>query len=178
MTARNGRKPLCMVLALVSALALTACSEEPGEKESVEAELQSEASEETPTPGVFEDYDAFAEEYVDSVESLTETLPEGATFTPHPVGDWDPEGQYEAGAGQMHAAFQWQCAWIVSYEDAKAANDQKAMTVALDRLEGWANLAEVAPHTDDASRVMWEQQVIAPARAGDDAFLVELGAGC
>lgn len=167
-----------MALILFAAVALTACTGDLGEDTVDDLGPSVVENEPTSEAASFDGYEAFVEEYVDAVDSLEATLPEGTELSSDPIGDWDRDGRYEAGAGEMHAAFQWQCAWMASYENSKAANDQEEMGTALNRLEEWVSLSEVEPHIDDASRAMWMDQVIAPARGGDDAFLLELGAGC
>ncbi|WP_372984478.1 hypothetical protein [Microbacterium sp.] len=126
----------------------------------------------------FGDLTSFIDEYRTATEELASSLPEGHSVRDTPSGDWDENGQFEPGAGEMQAAFEWQCAWLGAYVAATADGDVTAASEALDKLEEWTKLPEVAPHTDDASKQIWVEQVIAPARTGEDTFLLEFVSGC
>lgn len=173
--------PTMLAAVLVMSFVLTACTSDalgpvaspsPSPSPSPEASISSTAVED------FANLEGFASEYDEAASELSSTLPDGATIPDAPIGEWDPEGQFEPGAGEMQAAFVWQCAWINAYVDAKTRSDQGAIDKSLAQLEGWTELSLVKTHIDDESRKVWADEVITSARHGDDSFLLSVGADC
>lgn len=168
------------VAALALAAALVGCTGEPsaeGAPEQSETPVATDESQGAPADS-YVNFNSFVDEYQAAAEDLARTLPAGHEMLSSPPGDWDEDGQFEPGTGEMQAAFEWQCAWITAYVEATNNDNAVARSDALDSLEEWTNLPEVAPHTDDASKKIWAEQVIGPARAGEDTFLLEFASGC
>lgn len=124
------------------------------------------------------DREDFLDEYRTASDRLSSSLPCGERFAAQPSGEWASDGEYEAGAGGMQAAFNWQCAWLVAYELAITNDEPSEAAVALDSLESWPDLPEVDPYIDSASESLWAETFIASARAGDPTGLFELAEGC
>lgn len=126
----------------------------------------------------FNGYDDFVDEYQATVDALSDSLPTRYAFPPEPPGEWEADADFEDGVGEMQAALYWQCAWITAYARAIASGETDSATESLDRLAAWTDLPSVTAHIDDASRELWAQSVIAPARAGDHDPLLTLGSDC
>lgn len=122
--------------------------------------------------------DQFHAEYSAAAESLTNSLPDDARIPADPPGQWDEDGQFQEGTGGMQAAFAWQCSWLVEYDRAVTSSDQAATTVALDQLQSWVDLPQVAPNIDDQSRQLWATEFVGAGRAGDPQPLRELARDC
>lgn len=130
------------------------------------------------TPRRLKGFDEFGDEYSAAIDNLSQTLPAGYDLADTPTGDWDPQGRYESGVGQMHAALQWQCAWLTEYVAASSAYDTEAIRDAIAHLDSWTELDEVSPYIDAGSVEYWRKQVIAPASDGDDSQLLEFAREC
>ena len=128
--------------------------------------------------GEFSNYEGFIDEFRETAQQLDKSLPEGYPLISELNGEWDRSGRYEAGAGAMQAAFQWQCAWISTYVQSKDGGDADGASHAVDRLAEWTQLPAVAPHIDDASKKSWADDLITPTREGNDTLLLELGTDC
>jgi hypothetical protein len=173
------RVATCAVGAVLVVVSLSACDDGDPGAGTVTASTEAEVSSPSPRPaGEHSGYDGFLGEYEEAAGNLDASLPDGWHIESEPQGDWDPDGQYETGAGEMQAAFAWQCAWIDEYEVAKAAADEPRIQHTLDQLATWTSLDEVAPHIDEASTRTWAEEVISPARSGDDGFLLDLAESC
>lgn len=175
-----GRTRLNMFAVCVGiALILAGCTAAPPAANGREPTTRTEPTEESPSEATeFGGINEFALEYEQAVGDLSGTLPPGATL-PSQVGEgWDPEGKYEAGAGEMHAALAWQCAWLTEYIDATSDAETNRAHTALERLRSWINLPQVESHVDEQSREIWLNDVVAPAEAGDDSTLKEFAEPC
>jgi len=172
--------PATGVAALALVASLAGCTGGPStESTPAQSEPPGIADQQQSAPAdAFVNFDSFVDEYEAASEDLAGTLPEGHESPSSPPGDWDEDGQYEPGTGEMQAAFEWQCAWMAAYVEATTSGNATARSDALDRLEEWTKLPVVAPHTDDASKETWAEQVIAPARTGEDTALLEFASGC
>lgn len=116
----------------------------------------------------------FESEYMRSAEQLASSLPPGVEFPTRVPGSWKEDAAFERGAGEMQAAFYWQCAWLTEYSSAKESNDASGQVEALDKLDAWITLPGVEPHVDEASIDVWNSEFVAPAREGRDDNLLSL----
>jgi hypothetical protein len=120
----------------------------------------------------------FTVEYEQAAGDLSDDLPPGATL-PSEVGEgWDPEGKYEAGAGEMQAALAWQCAWLTEYLGATSDAATDRVEIALGRLRSWIDLPEVTSHVDERSREIWLNDVVGAVEEGDDSALRKFAEPC
>lgn len=166
----------CLALAMIPVL-LVGCTVDVEEPDASPTPAASTAPPSTAVED-FQDLAGFTSEYSDAATELSKTLPAGTSIPDLPTGEWDPEGHYEPGAGDMEAAFAWQCAWIRTYLDAKTHSDQETVDASLSNLKAWTELSLVRPHVDEESRRVWAEEVIEPAALGDDSFLLSIGANC
>lgn len=119
-----------------------------------------------------------ANEYEAASRELTDSLPEGSEFPSEPPGDWEPDGQYEEGVGDVTAALYWRCEWMIAYADARASSDSEAAAEALTALRDWVDLSAVVENSDEDTRSMWLSEIVSPASEGDDTKLVTLAEEC
>lgn len=129
-------------------------------------------------PTSFVRFDEFLREYQRASSELSSSLPQGASLPPTPPGAWEEDGEFEVGAGEMQAAFAWQCTWLVELDVVEDESRWDGAEVAIRRLSGWVDLPQVDPHLDAASRDLWTSGFIEPARQGDTAALLSLLDGC
>ncbi|MGN7948531.1 hypothetical protein ACTJKH_07280 [Microbacterium sp. 22215] len=161
-------------LLIPTAITLSACT-------GADAELEGrpETALPTPTPTTtFTDLDGFAEEYTSAAERLADSLPAGRDFPATPPGEWEAEGNFEEGTGEVAAALQWRCEWLSAYVIAAESARPDDAEVALDQLAEWGNLREVRDHSDGETRTMWLERVVETARSGDDSALRAIQAEC
>lgn len=162
--------------AIAACLILTSCTNADGNTSSgLTAPTAASASEQVQSFGTYSDFEA---EYVRAADQLNQTMPDGMKLPASVSGSWDPEGRYEEGAGDMQAAFIWQCAWLQEYTTAREQDDSKRREVALQHLEAWPDLLLVSPHIDAASRHAWLNDYVLPAGQGDDGSFVKLAEEC
>lgn len=133
----------------------------------------------TPSPTTtFIEFDEFAAEYANTAERLADSLPDGATFPLDPPGEWETDGSFEVGAGEVAAALQWRCEWATAYVIAADADRRDDAASALDQLAGWGDMREVRDHSDSNTRTMWLERAIETARSGEDSTLRAIQAEC
>ncbi len=173
------------VASFVLVAALSGCISDDGSDESPE-DARSNASAHPPQPAEeltaggpqFRDKSYAETEYAAAVEKLSKSLPPGTTFDDTLGDDLDPNGSYEDGYGHLVAALRWQCGWVREYLEADERGDGVARNAAIDALAKWDDLPTVKPLFEPDSGDEWEHTVIEPARKGDDAALVSIGAQC
>lgn len=129
-------------------------------------------------PNTFVDFDDFLVEYEQASSDLVGTLPDGVALPSRPPGEWQTDAQFEAGTGEMQAAFEWQCLWLEELAVAQEQSRSKDATVAIEHLSEWVELPQVRPHLDATSVDLWESTFIAPAREGEVQSLLSLRDGC
>lgn len=188
MTNAKGAQPrrfdMSSIVAIITICLLTGCTSDANGAEDESGRPLPASSTATvqpspaPTVAEFVDHEAFTAEYRDAATVLTQTLPTGAAIPEQPPGEWQQDGQFEKGAGEMQAAFAWQCAWIDAYSDARRSGDQSEVELALQKLEAWIDLPQVSPHIDQRSREVWLKEFVDPARRGDDTRLIDIAASC
>lgn len=133
----------------------------------------------TPTPTTaFTDFDGFAGEYASAAERLAASLPAGVEFPAAPPGEWDTDGTFEDGTGEVAAALQWRCKWSSAYVAAADSGLNEDAAAALDQLAEWGTLSEVRKHSDSETRTMWLERVVETARSGDDRTLRAIHGEC
>ncbi|MCL2735977.1 MAG: hypothetical protein FWD75_05005 [Propionibacteriaceae bacterium] len=168
-----------LMLVSSSMLAFTGCtaSREPTEP-ITPPDPPSQSFSTTEKIGTFGTYSDFRDIYTRTTVELSDSLPPGYRFPSEPAGDWDRDGSFESGVGEMQAAFYWQCAWEKAYTRAAASHDTATMTEALDQLVAWTHLPMVTAHIDEDSLQRWTAKLITPARMGDDTALVNYSTTC
>ena len=177
---RSRQKPIVPTAFIVAFVAstITGCSPDFATEEESTAPSGSPSASTPEGAKPTQAFDLFIDEYRASTEYLAESLPEGAVFPSAPPGEWESDGVFEEGVGDMQAALFWQCSWIAEYEKSKIADDAAAKAMALDQLDGWTELAAVAPNVDAESVTIWHRDVVGAAQDGDDSFLIMLADGC
>lgn len=114
-------------------------------------------------------------EYAQTAEALSASLPPGSSFPDALDAAADDAAQFEAGFGEISAAFIWQCEWLVEYRD---ATDDGVRVESLKRLSSWVDLPQVVPYIDAESRHSWHDTVVTPAAEGQDDTLRQLADTC
>lgn len=158
---------------ILSALSLAACTAGENHDQMQPTELM------TPSPtSTFDDFAGFKNEYRRAADLLLGSLPPGAEFPAEPPGEWEREGNFEQGTGEVAAVLHWRCAWATAYVESAGSGDVTGAEEALDRLAEWGELRGMRDHSDEDTRAKWLERVVEPARTGADATLRGIQAEC
>jgi hypothetical protein len=127
--------------------------------------------------------DAVQRAYRDAVDVFPAAfpLPPGRSFPRYAeLPNEDAGVADDVGAvGELDAAYFWRCAWSDRYRIMVDQKKAAAADTALDMLAGWPTIPSVHEHVEFGGPTEWQDQVIAPARAGDDTVLQRMdGSDC